>query len=99
MGNRLTGKQYIFAIIYSAIFPLSGLLGKTIGLIALFITIPFLPIAWIGGMALVDIFNTDSVYLIGLYFSVLLQVLVVLKFSHKSNKNDKSKRKLFIWSK
>jgi len=99
MGNKLTSKQYIFAVIYSAIFPLSGLFGKTVVTIALFITIPFLPIAWIGGMALVDIFNTESAYPIGLYFSVLIQVLLVLKFSYKKNKDDKSKRKLFIWSK
>ncbi len=96
MGNKLTKKQYIFAITYSAIFPLSGLLGKTVASIALFITIPFLPIAWIGGMALVDIFNTEDAMPFGLYFSVLIQVLLVLKFSRKSTK---SKRKLFIWSK
>ncbi len=96
MGNTLTKKQYFFAIIYSAIFPLSGLLGKTVASIALFITIPFLPIAWIGGMALVDIFNTENTMPFGLYLSVLIQVLLVLKFSRKSTK---SKRKLFIWSK
>ena len=89
MGNKLTKKHYIFAIIYSAIFLLSGFLGETAGFIAMFITIPFLPIAWIGGTALVDILNTKDAMPFGLYFSILIQVLLVLKFSPK--------RKLFKW--
>ena len=46
-------------------------------LLGIVFTLPFLPVAWVVGMALVSVAGEES-YLLGAALSVLLQVLLLL---------------------
>ena len=86
--------QWFIAVVYSSLFPIFGHMGGEIANIALYLNIPFLPIGWIGGTAFVSLFNTQSVYPIGLFLTILLQVLFVmmnLKYYFKQDKSNSRK--------
>jgi len=94
MNFRLTTKEWIFAILYSSIMPFFSQIDPIIAKIGLFINFPFLPIGWIGGMFFVDIFKTQSIYPIGLFLTIFIQVVFVimnLKYYFKKDKENKNK--------
>lgn len=66
-------KQLIGILIYSLVFPLSNLVGGSIMLAGIFLTLPALPLAWIGGMSIVWLFGNENLYLIGAGMTILLQ--------------------------
>ena len=75
----MTKQQLIIAILYSLFFPLSAIFYKPLAGFALFVNAPFLPVGWVGGMAFVSIFHTESVYPLGLFITIFLQVFFVIK--------------------
>lgn len=74
----LPSRQVALALAYSAIFPITNLLGGSFTTIGILITLPFLGLAWIGGMFMVSLIGMDEVYLIGSFLTILLQVLLLL---------------------
>ena len=74
----LTSRQITLAVAYSAIFPVTNLAGDPFMSIGIIATLPFLGLAWIGGMFMVSLIGTEEVYLIGSFLTILLQVLLLL---------------------
>jgi hypothetical protein len=68
----------LIALAYSAVYPITNLIGGTIGFLGLGLTYPFLFLAWCAGMVIVGVFGTESVYLIGAYIAVVFQVLLCM---------------------
>jgi len=94
MKFRLTKKEWILAILYSSITPFFSQIHPAIAKIGLIVNMPFLPIGWIGGTFFVNIFKTQSVYPIGLFLIIFIQVIFVtinLKFYFKKDKKNKNK--------
>jgi hypothetical protein len=85
----LSKKQVMFIVGYSLVFPLTNTVGGVLAEIGIFLTIPFLPIAWMFGVYFVSLTGSESTYLIGAFLAVLLQVWVVfvVRASVKIRKN------------
>lgn len=66
------------AFAYSAVFPITNLIGGGIMLLGIIITYPFLPLAWVGGTLTVSMFGSESAYLFGAFAAVVLQVLLCM---------------------
>ena len=67
----LSTRQLGLAALYAAIFPISNVAGGGIAMAGIFATLPFLPLAWVGGVALAWLFGTEQVYLVGAAFGRL----------------------------
>jgi len=106
MKLNLSKKQYLFAFIYSAIFPLSvqfdmhtTVYGGVVDhkpimtFFTALITFPFLPIGFIGGSVVAkNIFGGIEFMSISIYFCILLQVILTIYFLNKrKNRLDKIK--------
>ena len=75
---HLSSRQLLLAFAYSAVFPITNLIGGGTMLLGIIITYPFLPLAWVGGMLTVSVFGSESMYLIGASATVSLQVLLCM---------------------
>ena len=82
--ERLTGRIHSFRrgvtrypIPGALIFPATNLIGGSVMLLGVFLTLPFLPLGWIGGMALVSITN-ESTYLLGATFAIFIQAVLLI---------------------
>jgi hypothetical protein len=62
---------------YSLVFPITNLIGGDIAAIGIVLSIPFLPMAWGGGVYLAMLMGEGS-FLLGAFLSILLQVWIVL---------------------
>jgi asparagine N-glycosylation enzyme membrane subunit Stt3 len=71
-------RQIILILAYALVFPVTSLLQGAIATIGLIVTLPFLPIAWIGGMAMVGITGFEASYLAGVFVAIFLQVWLVM---------------------
>jgi len=97
MKLNLSLKQYIFAFIYSAVFPLAyqidmqkavydGLTNHQpiMTFYAALINFPFLPIGFLGGTVIAkDLFGGIEFISISIYFCILLQVILVIYFVNR----------------
>jgi hypothetical protein len=72
--SLLTPRQFGLLLAYSLVFPLTNLVGGAVAFMGLVVTLPFLPLAWVGGLALVSVAGEAS-YLVGAAITVFLQVL------------------------
>lgn len=72
---HLSSRQLLIAFAYSAVFPITNLIGGGLALLGIIITYPFLPLAWVGGTLTVSLFGSESAYLFGAFATVVLQVL------------------------
>ena len=75
---HLSSRQLLTAFAYSAVFPISNLIGGGIALVGIIVTYPFLPLAWAGGMLTVGMFGSEVVYLFGAFVTVVLQILLCM---------------------
>lgn len=75
---HLSSRQLLVAFAYSAVFPITNLIGGGIMLLGIVITYPFLPLAWVGGMLTVSAVGSESAYLIGAFATIVLQVLLCM---------------------
>jgi hypothetical protein len=75
--HLLTPVKIVAAAAYSAIFPLTNLVGGATALFGIVSTLPFLPLAWLGGMVLVSIAG-EGAYLWGAAIAVFFQVSALL---------------------
>lgn len=75
---HLSTRQLLIAFAYSAVFPITNLIGGGISLLGIIITYPFLPLAWGGGTLTVSAFGSESAYLFGAFVTVVLQVLLCM---------------------
>lgn len=73
-----TASQIAFGAAYSAIFPLTNLAGGGLALAGIAVTLPFLSLAWVGGMAMVRLVGNEEAYLMGAFITIFVQVLLVL---------------------
>ena len=87
----LNKTQIFLVLTYSAIFPITNLIGGMIMSVGLFISTPFLPLAWIGGMIMVGITKTENSYLFGAFLTIFIQVwlVTIIYLSVKKKKNAK----------
>lgn len=78
----LTRKQLVFVAAYAALFPISSLIGGTIGKVALWVSFPFLPLAYpIAGLiayafGLVGV-PAEYAWAVGTFLAILLQAWLV----------------------
>lgn len=107
MKLNLSRKQYIFAFIYSAIFPLAvqidmqttvyqGVINHapTMSFYSAIVTFPFLPIGFFGGsMIAKNVFGGIEFMSVSMYFSILLQVVLVIHLLNR-RKNKKNNNKI-----
>ncbi len=97
MDWKLTKQQLFLILIYSSLVPFSSYIGEAFSNIAIVINAPFLPIGWFGGKLLVSIFETETVYAIGLFIAIFLQVyLVVINVKHYLKKDQANLVKLIL---
>lgn len=75
---KLSKKQLIGALAFAAVFPVSNLMGGTTMLIGIVLSIPFLPLAWIGGMGVVWAVQNEQGYLIGAALTIFMQIYAVM---------------------
>lgn len=74
----LTPRQVLLAVAYSAIFPVTNLVGGTVSMLGILVTLPFLGLAWVGGMTVVSVIGREDAYLVGASLTVFVQVLLIL---------------------
>jgi hypothetical protein len=86
----LTPEQLLLAALYSAIFPVTNLVGGAVSTLGTLVTLPFLGLAWAGGMASVSVFGSEHAYLVGASLTVFLQVLLILLVREALRRNRKS---------
>jgi len=105
MELNLSLKQYIFAFIYSAVFPLAVQMdmqatlydgvANHVPLMSFYsaiITLPFLPIGFFGGSIIAkNIFGGIEFMSISIYFCILLQVVLTIYFLNR--RKDRLKKK------
>ena len=96
MDWKLTKLQWLFIIVYSMLFPILVSIGGVMTDVGIFIYIPFLPLSWIGGTFIATLFKTQSMYPVGLFLAMLLQVLFVIMNLRYYFKQKKSNIKKFI---
>jgi hypothetical protein len=77
----LTSRKIACALAYALIFPLTNLVGGGISLFGIVATLPFLPLAWVAGMAAVSLTQSEHAYLVGASLAVFLQVILILSIS------------------
>ncbi|WP_321346889.1 hypothetical protein [Halopseudomonas oceani] len=70
--------QLAIALAYASIFPITNLLGGGIMMLGIILSIPFLPIGWITGMAFVQVFGCESAYLPGAFIAVAAQAFLLM---------------------
>ena len=76
IGLYLAPRIYILsALLYSLSFV--GIYIPQISIVCVIVTLPFTPIAWMVGMAAVQLFGSESVYPIFAWIAVLIQVYCV----------------------
>lgn len=76
--SLLTTRQLVLGLSYSAIFPITNLIGGGIMLFGIVVTYPFMPLAWVGGMLAVSLMGSESAYLFGAFTIILLQVFLCM---------------------
>lgn len=72
----------IAIVVYSLILPLMQVMGEPVGAIGLLVTSPFLPIAYVCGMAMVGLFGSYASYIVGASAAVSAQVVLVIAMRH-----------------
>ena len=106
MKLNLSIKQYIFAFIYSALFPLAYQIDMQkavhdeltnhqpiMTFYAALISFPFLPIGFFGGTIIAkDLFGGIEFISISIYFCILLQVVLTIYFLNKRKNRLKNKK-------
>jgi len=109
--RKISYIHIILVVVYSSLLPMSKNLDQIlfaytnmkyiVTTISAFITLPFIPLGYLGGTIFTKIFHTFDVFTIGLFLSILIQVLLLMKFvfRDKSSQIDKPKRNFFVWSK
>jgi hypothetical protein len=80
--------RILLALAYAAIFPVTNLVGGGISLLGIAVTLPFLPVAWVTGMAAVSIAHSEAAYLVGASLGVLVQVLLLVWVYAKIRKGE-----------
>jgi hypothetical protein len=75
---RLAVKHWAFCLAYSVLFPVTNLLGGSWMMVGIIVSCPFLPLAYIGGMATVSLVHSDSFYMLGATLSIFAQMFVVV---------------------
>lgn len=75
----LNRKHFLLVVAYSAIFPIANLIGETAVMVAIFLTFPFLPFAYVGGMCVASVFSekvayVGAAYVLGASVTIFLQV-------------------------
>ena len=72
--------QLLPILAYSLIFPISNWLGGISATIGLILSLPFVPGAWIAGLAVVSLTGNESTYLLGAFLGIFLQVWLVVTY-------------------
>ncbi|MFT5875952.1 MAG: hypothetical protein ACI8WT_004952 [Clostridium sp.] len=107
MKLNLSRKQLVFALLYSAIFPIAtqidmqttvyeGVMNHKpmMSFYSAVITFPFLPIGFFGGSLIAkNIFGGIEFMSVSMYFSILLQVVLVIHLLNR-RKNKKNNNKI-----
>lgn len=70
--------QIVAVVLYSAAFPLAGLVGGSVATVALFATMPFLFVGYLVGSIAVAIVGVEAAYSVGLFFATYIQVWLLL---------------------
>ena len=83
----LSKKEFLLLAAYSFIFPITNLIGGTLMLIGIFITLPFMGLAGVGGLLSVKIVDNENVYIWGVSITIFIQVwLIYLLYKFFKNK-------------
>ena len=83
----LSKKELLLLAAYSIVFPISNLIGGTLMLIGIFITLPFMGLARIGGLLSVKIVGNENVYIWGVSITIFIQDwLIYLLYKFFENK-------------
>jgi hypothetical protein len=80
--------QIAIALAYASIFPITNLLGGGIMMLGIILSIPFLPIGWIVGMAFVQAFGSESAYLPGAFIAIATQAFLLAHWLAAGRRNE-----------
>lgn len=80
--------QLAISLAYASIFPITNLLGGGIMMLGIILSIPFLSIGWIVGMAFVQAFGSESAYLLGAFIAVAIQAFLLIRWLAAGRKNE-----------
>jgi hypothetical protein len=81
-------KLLLSVFAYSAIFPITNLAGGEAAGFGIFVSLPFLPVAWMGGVVTVWIAGSEKFYLIGAFIAIFIQVWLVALVLFPTRKNN-----------
>lgn len=79
----LPRKILLWALVYSILYPITYLAGGTLATIGNLFAFPFLPAAWIISKGFVFLFGSGTIYLFGLAFGILVQIVLIAMYSKK----------------
>jgi len=108
MKLNLSLKQYIFAFIYSAIFPIAVQMdmqttvyegamnhAPVMSFYSAIVTFPFLPLGFFGGSVIAkNIFGGIEFMSVSIYFCILFQVILTIYLLNRRRENKQKKREL-----
>ncbi|XLX40349.1 hypothetical protein ACK25U_21890 [Ectopseudomonas mendocina] len=80
--------QLAISLAYASIFPITNLLGGGIMMLGIILSLPFLPIGWIVGMAFVQASGSESAYLPGAFIAVAIQAFLLIHWLAAGRKNE-----------
>jgi hypothetical protein len=83
LSTLLTWKKFWIVFIYSCVFFPILISIKPLAPVALLLTFPFLPFAYMGGWLAVWLFKAQAAYLPGACLTIFMQAYVILFFSNK----------------
>jgi hypothetical protein len=74
----LSSWQIVAVVLYSAAFPLAGLVGDSVVTVALFAALPFLCVGYFFGSVAVAIIGVKEAYPVGLFLATFIQVWLLI---------------------
>ena len=75
---RIGVRHWAICLAYSAIFPVTNMLGGSLLMPGIILTFPFLPLAYVGGMAVVALTQSDTFYQVGAFLTIFAQVFTIV---------------------
>ena len=67
------------------------MLGGSLLVPGIILTFPFLPLAYVGGMAVVALAQTERLYLLGAFLTIFVQVFIII-FCSQARKESKGQQ-------
>ena len=93
LAFTLSKKQMLGLLAYTAVFPVTSLVGGQVAVFGIVVTFPFMPIAWVGGACVASALGSERFYLFGATATVFLQAWLLVLTRVSLRKKSMSRQK------